>query len=64
MEQQIRINTKEILRKLDNIQKEITSIKDNLTTTNELTLDEEMKLWEQASEEDIIKWEKENLKDE
>ena len=45
MEQQIRINTKEILRKLDNIQKEITSIKDNLTTTNELTLDEEMKLW-------------------
>ena len=52
MEQEIKINAKEIMEKLSKLQEDIEYIKKNMKT-DEISLDEEMKLWEQASEEDI-----------
>ena len=55
MEQEIKINAKEIMEKLSKLQEDIEYIKKNMKT-DEISLDEEMKLWEQASEEDIAEF--------
>ncbi len=64
MEQDIRIKDKEILEKLEKLQMDVNHIKEHLKLETDLSLEEEMKLWERASDEDMANWEAENLKDE
>ena len=64
MEQETKFNPKEIMIKLAKLQADIDYIKKNIRLNEDNELDKEMKAWEEASEEDIINWEKENIKDE
>ena len=56
MKQEIETNTKEIIQRLAKLQLDIEYIKKHIFLE-----DKEMKMWEEASEEDIVRWEKENL---
>ncbi len=58
MEQEVRISAREIMEKLSQLQKDVEYIKNNLKT--ETSLEEEMKLWEKASEEDIAEFNREH----
>lgn len=70
MAQEVKFNVNEVLAKLARLQADVEYIKSHIKQeeSKELEGDKElqaeMKAWEQASEEDIINWEKENIKDE
>ncbi|MEN9626452.1 MAG: hypothetical protein RL557_780 [archaeon] len=56
MEQEIKVNANDIMEKLEKLQEDINFIKKNITA--EISLHEELKIWEQASEDDIAEFNK------
>lgn len=56
---EIKVNTKELIERLARLQSDVDFIKKQLLSDD--SFKKEMNEWEQASEEDIINWEKENL---
>lgn len=65
MEQEVKINVQEIITRLAKIESDLELIKEKLTVNENdenREIDAEMEAWQRASEEDIINWEKENLR--
>lgn len=61
MEQEVKISNKKIMEKLSKIQSEIDYLKQHLNLEKNGEFKAEMNAWEEASEKDILDWEKENL---
>ena len=55
MEQETKITINEILKRLAKLQAEVNFIKSQINF-EKINLEEEMKTWEEASEEDILNW--------
>ena len=58
MEQETKSSTKEIMEKLSKLQADVSFIKEHIEPNGEISA------WEQASDEELLRWEKENIKDE
>ena len=61
MEQELKFSAREIIEKLARIQSDVAYIKQHIKLEENKELKTEMKTWEEASEEDVLNWEKENL---
>lgn len=61
MEQKIESDIAEILIRLARLQSDIEHIKSNIVSEEKKEVELEMNAWDEASEEDISNWEKENL---
>lgn len=61
MGQEIKLNSNEIIARLAKLESDMEYIKRKLKLERNLALKAEMEAWEQASEEDVVNWERENL---
>ena len=62
MEQEVKVNAKEIMERLTKLQEDLDFVKRHIPFEDDL-FKKEMEAWERASEEDNINWDKENLED-
>ena len=63
MTQETKLSMNEIILRLAKLQSDLDYIKEKIKSEEEKELENEIKIWEKASEEDILNWEKENLND-
>lgn len=61
MVQGTKIDAREMMARLAKLEMDMSFIKEKINHVGDDFLKEEMKAWEEASEEDILEWEKENL---
>ncbi len=63
MEQLTKIDAKEIISRLAKIEVDMNYIKEHINKQKEedKELEEEIKAWDKLSEQDTLRWEKENL---
>lgn len=62
MPQEVKVNVQEIITRLSKIESDLEFIKEKIIRDDNQELKAEMEAWQRASEEDIINWEKKNLR--